>query len=436
VLVLSLLLLGPDPVAASSSAGWKPFGLQGKTVYSLSMAGDLLCAGTAMDGVFCRPLGADGTSWEPRGLPGPWVTAIWLDPYQPGVMFAGSKLNGARIYRTSDGGTNWQQADSGTETWASIDRIDGVVGQTTLYAVGSGWFWRSGDSGDSWTPGGFGSTYSLAVPATDPNAVWIGGENFVMQSWTALSRDRGQTWVHWYTQWPGDDQTRDIATHPDQDGLAIMGHEGFVRRTANHGGQFQQVLTASTYFYVAWDRVNTRRAYATGAIPVLGGGWYSFGSEDLGLTWFPLSPGPSSVARMEEIEPDAGRLGVLYAATDDGVYRFYGGGEPLCVDSRAGTDAMEVHPGACPLPASAAEPIAGDIVVGHIGALSVSPGGIDLGEVECLLESGDVSLASIDLPEPAPGTVLFVLVRLDEASDYGASSDGLPRTPSQGDCDP
>jgi len=69
-------------------------------------------------------------------------------------------------------------------------------------------------------------------------------------------------------------------------------------------------------------------------------------------------------------------------------------------------------------------------------AICGSPGGIDLGEVECLLESGDISLASIDLPAPAPGAVLFVLVRLDGASDYGASSDGLPQTPSQGDCEP
>ena len=385
-----------------------------------------------MDGVFCRPLGADGTSWGPRGLEGSPVRGLWLDPSQPGVMFAGSILG--RLYRTADGGANWQRADMGINSLTVI-QIEGIAGETTLYAVTNG-VWRSADSGDSWTPIGFGDAYSMAVPATDPNTVWEGGENFVMQSWTALSRDRGQTWVHWYTHWPGDDQTRDIATHPAQDGLAIMGHEGFVRRTANHGGQFQQVLTASTYFYVAWDQVNTRRAYATGAIPVLGGGWYSFGSEDLGLTWFPLSPGPSSVARMEEIEPDAGRLGVLYAATDDGVYRFYGGGEPLCVDSRAGLDAMEVHPGACPPPESGAAAIAGDLVVGHVGALSDSPGSIDLGEVECLVESGDISLASIDLPEPAPGSVLFVLVRLDGASDYGASSDGLPRTPSQGDCDP
>jgi hypothetical protein len=139
---------------------------------------------------------------------------------------------------------------------------------------------------------------------------------------------------------------------------------------------------------------------------------------------------------MQDLTPDATRLGVLYAATSDGVHRFYGGGAPLCVDVRAGIEAMEVSPGACPPAAGGPGVLLGDIIVGHAGALAASSGGIDLGEVECLLESVDISLGGIDLPAPAPGRALFILARLDGAAGYGPASDGLPRTPSQGDCAP
>jgi hypothetical protein len=358
------------------------------------------------------------------------VTGLWLDPSQPGVMFAATSSAAGRIFHTIDAGGSWQRADAGVN--CCILRVEGVVGQSTLYAIG-GSVWRSDDSGGSWTrliDAYFGT--SLRVPSTDPNTVWAGGEFVTFTGYTMISRNRGTTWTNvWDSDSTGDNQTSDIATHPVMDGLALTGHEGFVLRTSNRGGQFQEVLAAPTaQFFIAWDRANTQRAYAASANSL--GSWHSFASEDLGLTWTPLAV-PAGPLFVLDLEPDASRLGVVYAATDDGVYRFYGGGDPLCFDTRAGIDDIDVRPGPCP-PSTGAIP--GDVIVGHIDTLATASGWIDLDEVECLVDSGDIALAEIDPPEPAPGTALFILARLEGATDYGPSSAGVPRLPARGDCAP
>jgi hypothetical protein len=59
---------------------------------------------------------------------------------------------------------------------------------------------------------------------------------------------------------------------------------------------------------------------------------------------------------------------------------------------------------------------------------------VDLGEVECLVSGADVSLATLDTPDPAPGKVLAILSRGASASNYGLSNSGKPRVPTLGDC--
>jgi hypothetical protein len=153
-------------------------------------------------------------------------------------------------------------------------------------------------------------------------------------------------------------------------------------------------------------------------------------SRDRGISWTSITAelAPRTVFR---VEADHDRLGVAYAATDDGVYRFYGGGAPLCLDTRTGIDDLRLSLGDCP---PALTPILGDAIAIDADATTETSSLVDLGEVECLIDDGDIALATIDPPEPAPGHTLGLLVRLTASTGYGSSSTGLPRVVASGDC--
>jgi len=367
------------------------------------------------------------------------VTSIWIDPVSPDVMFAatGGPPGTPRVLRSLNGGMTWIPADAGLT--GPIAAVRGVPGTQTLYAQG-GSVWRSNNHGTSWHAVFLQSSagVSLEVAPTDPGTVWAGGETVIFSGYTVVSRNGGATWEQVWDSYsgpgaPGDNQTADIAAHPLLDGTVLTGHEGFVLRTPDHGATFIEVLTAPARFDLAWDGGDPSRGYAAGSPN--GGGGHAYVSRDVGLTWTPIT-GSLAPRTVLDLAADDGRLGVAYAASDDGILRFYGGGEPLCLDTRSGIEALQLLPGLCPSPVAGTAVVQGDAIAGGLGALRVAAGQVDLGEVECLIDSADMALADLDPPEPPQGQVLFILARLRSASDYGTSSAGLPRRPSLGDCAP
>ena len=438
-LLVAGVLGSPSPGAAQPAPGWKPFGLQGSTVRSLAAAPDKLCAGTQSDGVFCRALASSGAIWVSRGPAGVTIASIWIDPVFPDVMFAAASgpPGTPRVLRSLNGGAMWAAADAGLT--GPIAAVRGVPGTQTLYAQG-GSVWRSDDRGGSWHvvfPDSSAGV-SLDVAPTNPAIIWAGGETLILSGYTVVSYDGGAQWEEVWNSYtgpgaPGDNQTADIAAHPTIDGLVITGHEGFVLRTLDHGAAFTEVLTAPARFYLGWDGGDPTRAYGSGSPN--GGGGHAYVSRDLGQTWMPIT-GALAPRTVFDLAADRARLGVAYAATDDGIQRFYGGGDPLCLDTRLGIDSLRLIPGPCTSPAGGAAVVPGDAIAGHIGALRFAGGRVDLGEVECLVDGADIALADIDPPEPPQGEALFILVRLQGASDYGTSSSGQSRRPSLGDCAP
>jgi hypothetical protein len=236
----------------------------------------------------------------------------------------------------------------------------------------------------------------------------------------------------WNSSDSGDNQTADIAAHPAVDGLVLTGHEGFVLRTTNNGFNFDQVLTSPSRFFLDWDRRNPDRAYAAGS-PNFPQEARAYVSRDLGQTWSSIT-GALAPLSVQGLVADATRLGVVYAATSDGVYRFFGGGAPLCLDSRAGIDQILIDPGPCTAVPSGS--MSGDVIVGDLGRVRRAGEEIDLGEVECVIDDGDVDVADLDIPDPPSGEVLFLLVRLTGSDDYGTGSGTLLRLPSLNDCSP
>ena len=432
--------LSPAAAAGTPSPGWKPYGLQGSVVRCLAATPHLLCAGTESDGVFCRDLGIANSAWRPLGLQGTTISWLWIDPVTPTRIFAatGSKSGSpVLLYRTVNGGVSWQPSDSGLSP--AVYAVHGVPGTPTVYAMGSA-VWRSDDLGSSWRliHGSIGAGVSLEVSPTDPSTLWVGGETVIFSGYTLRSRNGGATWQEVWNSYAGpgalgDNQTADISAHPLLDGIMLSGHEGFVLRSVDHGGAFMEVLTAGARFFLDWDGADSSRAYAAGSPN--GGGGHAFVSRDTGQTWSTIT-GALAPRLIFRLEADDRRLGVAYAATDDGVQRFYGGGLPSCLDARGGVDDLRLLPGPCPAGSAPGTTLVGDAIAGHLDEVTPAQGRIDLGEVECLVAGGDISLVDIDPPEPPPGKALFFLARMAGAANYGSSSGGLPRRPSLGDCAP
>jgi hypothetical protein len=272
------------------------------------------------------------------------------------------------------------------------------------------------------------------VSRANPSVLWSGGETMIFMGFTVRSLNGGATWDWvWDSRQSGDNQTADVVANPFSDGLALTGHEGYVLRTTDNGSTFAQVLAAPSRFFLDWDGGNPRCAYAAGSPN--GGTAHAFLSCDLGQSWTDITGAlaPRTVLR---VAADATRAGVVYAATDSGVYRRYGGGSPVCLDARSGLDALALRPGACPPGAPGSATLVGDAIAVDPANFVASGTGVSLGEAECLVNDGDVALVTLDTPDPAAGRALAVLARAQGADHYGASSAGLPRRPLRGDCTP
>jgi len=104
----------------------------------------------------------------------------------------------------------------------------------------------------------------------------------------------------------------------------------------------------------------------------------------------------------------------------------------VCVSITPGSDpGIGVVPGACAL-AIPAGPY--DVIEGELGELRQTPQGVDLSRVFCRADALAADRLTLGSGLDPLTRARFILVRSNQASDYGASSSGNPRLPSAGDC--
>lgn len=199
--------------SADHGATWRRRGSLGRTARALAVD-----AGAAGVIYAAHDLGASvshdgGKTWKPalRGLPivsfpGPAapvaVLALAAHPFQPGRIFAGTRLTG--VYETRDGGERWQAGDQlglGRGTYrpphVPPTRPDTVYVQA-LDNVGT--LWRSTNGGRSWSrrSSAFGRGFFIQQMALDPispQTLYASGTLVPGGQGLFKSLDGGTTWT-------------------------------------------------------------------------------------------------------------------------------------------------------------------------------------------------------------------------------------------------
>jgi len=125
-------------------------------------------------------LAAGATSWSARttGLTTLVVTSLAFDAHRAGRVYAAT--SGAGIWRSDDGGGQWQRASNGiadsspAQVVADV-RVTGVAYAATYLGV-----YRTADAGETWTamPAPGGGINRLATDA-DGHTIYVTGANSV-----------------------------------------------------------------------------------------------------------------------------------------------------------------------------------------------------------------------------------------------------------------
>lgn len=183
-----------------------------------------------------------GQTWrtEPLALPERLVTALDVDEFTPGRIFASSPFGG---YRSSDNGRTWQRVavttgfghvnflvDPGTpdRVWAVANTVVGGGGVMSM----------STDGGEQWSavsfpphPGGFGVVTLATVLHLQPPALFVATVEYGSQRSRLLrTDDGGRTWLE-ARGLPATGRVSGVAQWPRQPGrlIAALGVDGLYR---------------------------------------------------------------------------------------------------------------------------------------------------------------------------------------------------------------
>lgn len=103
-----------------------------------------------------------GTSWAPLDdfMTNLAVSTLIIDPADPDILYAGTGegfyngdgIRGAGIYKTTDGGTTWNQlANTANSNFYYVNRLAISPDSATILAATRAGIWRSVNSGTTWT---------------------------------------------------------------------------------------------------------------------------------------------------------------------------------------------------------------------------------------------------------------------------------------------
>ncbi len=284
------------------------------------LAVPLVVAGIAAGSAVPTFAAFDG--WTSGGPFGANITALAIDPGDPGRLYAGTVTG--RIFKTSNGGDNWVAADAGVRL-GFYGRIGGVSAiavdaqqPDTVYAAVAGALYKSTDAGGSWL-----SSFQrdrryvagVAVDPSDPSVIYAGGRGFVVRS-----DDAGATWAPTGSLPPnhgcGDPFVALIAVDPVQTNIVYAAgntydcSSGDLYKTLDGGDTWSHLELPGRPAALTIDPAAHERLYAAPGIAGKG----VIRSVDAGQTWESIG---LSTLRVTSVAVDPAASGTLYAAADD-----------------------------------------------------------------------------------------------------------------------
>ncbi|MEP2772336.1 MAG: PKD domain-containing protein [Fulvivirga sp.] len=232
---------GPDNVGGRTRALiWDPNDPSGKKVFSGTVAGGLWYNNDITD---------TESVWQNVDdfMANLAISTLAYDPNNTQIFYAGTglgftgRLRGAGIWKSVDGGANWEQltstinsefyynqkiivtstsrviaatddglkvSDDGGSSWTDVIAStnmadieiedDGVNGETLYASDFDGGIYKSTDDGDNWSdisPGDAGDRVELAVAPTDVNTVYAVAASGTSVGWFKKSTDGGTNWT-------------------------------------------------------------------------------------------------------------------------------------------------------------------------------------------------------------------------------------------------
>jgi photosystem II stability/assembly factor-like uncharacterized protein len=316
---------------------------------------NILWAGSVSGGIW-KSTNA-GTNWAPLNdfLPNLAANCLAISPADPNTLYCGTgegyfntdAVNGAGIFKTTDGGTTWNQLPA-TANWESVNRI--AISPTNsniiLAARRPSGIYRSTDGGQSWvnTQGAAGALFVAFDPSDGNKAVAHVMEFDTNLSnwfhWALYSTNAGATWqLSSLSSVPGFPSRIELAYAPSSPNIVYASLQtpiacpsppcwaGRIWRSTN-GGQTYTMMTPSGDTNGSWY-ANPLWVSPTDPNFLVFGGFNFLKSTDAGVTFTQISGGYILTQDPHPDEhfvvSDTGFNGTtnkrVYVCTDGGIYR-------------------------------------------------------------------------------------------------------------------
>ena len=272
--------------------------------------------------------------WTPvAGLANLQFFSLGVDPTNGARIYAGSRTN---LFFTTDGGLTWSAAGDGL-SGRQIRAI--TVGNDRVYAAtADGDIFRSADQGATWSEVVDGADIgepnkSLAV---DPrNALTLYAGDFSLpgktpaDSFVIKSIDGGTNWTHLPEIANGEIRAYTLAVDPVNSGTLYAGGTGVpVVKSTDGGVTWSNVSPASGFVYALAIAPENHLTIYAGLVDFaqLSNGFFK--TVDGGVSWSAKNSGfPTPAPRINALQTDPLKAGMVHAGTDHGYYFTTNGGE-------------------------------------------------------------------------------------------------------------
>jgi len=248
--------------------------------------------------------------WTPLGPQGGRVNSITMHPSDTQVLYASFHWGGfpAPIYKTTNGGANWEEIGAVDHYWVTCLAVD-PSNPDTIYAGTYGYLFKSTDGGKSWSSSQimdlYISIYRLMVNKNESSIIYGGGDYYAAGGWKEVffvTTDGGANWnMHEFpTSNPG-----------------VYYFEDLAMDTAYNNLFFSYTNSYNVFFSYGSDSYDTNII-----VPHL------YKSTDGGATWLDTNYA-SSISfceRVYSVAFDPANSNQVYAATFKGLYESTDGG--------------------------------------------------------------------------------------------------------------